>query len=60
MLSQIGRPIYDPQLVDLRVRPAAGTSASALEPMAAGAVRDELARIADVREQLIAERIVPY
>jgi S-adenosylmethionine synthetase len=60
MLSQIGRPIDDPQVVDLRVRPAAGTSASALVPMAAGAVRDELARIADVRDQLVAQTIVPF
>jgi S-adenosylmethionine synthetase len=44
LVSQIGRPITDPQLVDVRLG-AAGPSAQALEREVAAIVRRELDRI---------------
>jgi S-adenosylmethionine synthetase len=62
LLSQIGRPIDDPALVDVRVR--AGTPSApareAMETMMGTIVRDHLGRLSQLRDELVAETIAPY
>jgi S-adenosylmethionine synthetase len=58
LVSQIGRPVDDPQLVDVRVRCAPGARASALEPRTREIVRGHLAAIRDYARELIEGSLV--
>jgi S-adenosylmethionine synthetase len=60
MLSQIGRAIDDPALVDLRVWRPPSAGREALEALAGDVVRAQLARFAELRDQLVGEALVPY
>jgi len=60
IVSQIGRPVDDPQVVDLRLRLPPGES---LERFAAHVERiaaEELSRFAELRAELLAGRIIVY
>jgi S-adenosylmethionine synthetase len=54
MLSQIGRPIDDPQIVDVCVG-GGPAPAAAVEPVVADVVRHELAGFAALRDELLRE-----
>lgn len=56
LLSQIGRPIDDPQIADVCVGGAPGPAA-AVEPAVTEIVRRELGGFADLRERLLREEI---
>jgi len=58
MVSQIGRPVDDPWLVDLAL--VTPTDARALEPAVAEIVRSELGRLPALRDELLAERLPVY
>jgi S-adenosylmethionine synthetase len=58
MLSQIGRAIDDPQIVDVRLQRAAPSAR--VDAVVAELVHDELQRLPSIRDQLVAETIVPY
>jgi len=67
MVSQIGRPIDDPLLVDLRAEPVAAhppppgkQGQEALDNALGEVVRDHLARLPDLRDELVRETILPY
>jgi S-adenosylmethionine synthetase len=61
MLSQIGRPIDDPQIVDVRVGGGATAAApAAVEPAVAHVVRRELAGFPELRERLLREEAPVY
>ena len=58
LVSQIGRPVDDPQLVDVALRCSGGAAASrdAVEDV----VRAELSRLDGLRDDLLAERVTVY
>jgi S-adenosylmethionine synthetase len=58
LVSQIGRPVDDPQLVDVRLRCAPGSRPAALEPRAAEIVRRHLAAIRSYPRDLIEGSLV--
>jgi len=64
MLSQIGRPIDDPAVVDLQLRSgiasAPSGSKAAIETAVGAVVHDHLGRLSQLRDELIAETIVPF
>ena len=57
LVSQIGRPVADPKLADVRVAPLGERSAAGLRDAVRDMVRDELARLEELRESLLAERL---
>jgi S-adenosylmethionine synthetase len=60
MLSQIGRPVNAPQVVDVRARVAGGADAAAeTERRAREVIGDELALFAELRDELVREAILP-
>jgi S-adenosylmethionine synthetase len=58
MLSQIGRPIDDPQIVDVRV--GGLEPVAVIEPAVADVVHRELADFASLRDQLLREEAPLY
>ena len=60
LVSQIGRPVADPQLVDVRTVLAPGVNVDALRAPVAAIVRGELDRFDELRESLLEERITLY
>lgn len=59
MVSQIGRPVDDPQLVDIRLV-AADALSGALRAAVADIVRSELGQVDALREDLLSERLTLY
>ena len=60
LVSQIGRPVTDPQLADIRVALAGGTSTAGLTGAVGAIVGAELARLAELRDALLEERVRVY
>jgi S-adenosylmethionine synthetase len=60
LVSQIGRPVTDPQLVDVRTVLAPGRNVDALRAPVAAIVRSELDRFDELREALLKGRITLY
>jgi S-adenosylmethionine synthetase len=58
IVSQIGRPVDDPQIVDLKLVTAADWRS--LEAAVTEIVRAELFQLPTLREELISERIALY
>ncbi len=53
LVSQIGRPITEPQIVDVKVRVADARALPALEPGLSEIARDELARLPRLWEEIV-------
>jgi S-adenosylmethionine synthetase len=60
LVSQIGRPVADPQIVDLCLADAAGVSPAARERDLTEIVHAEFDRIGELRNDLLAERVRLY
>jgi S-adenosylmethionine synthetase len=60
LVSQIGREVSDPQIVDLRLACTDRTGATTVERLVHDIVRSELGRLPDLRDALLDERITMY
>ncbi|HEX9131641.1 MAG TPA: methionine adenosyltransferase [Ktedonobacteraceae bacterium] len=60
LVSQIGRPVTDPQVVDVRMTFKEPRSAEAVKRSVGDIVRSELGRLDELRDALIEERIPVY
>jgi S-adenosylmethionine synthetase len=52
-VSRIGRPITEPQLMDLKLRLEDATALAALEPRVAQVARDQLAGVTTLWRELL-------
>ncbi|HME69079.1 MAG TPA: methionine adenosyltransferase [Myxococcota bacterium] len=59
LVSQIGRPLDDPQLADVRLL-LNGTPSEGLRAAVELVVRDQLARLPELRRELLEERLAVY
>ncbi len=57
MVSEIGQPIDEPQVIDLQIQPAAGKSLAALAPAAEDIVRRQLASLRRLADDLLDGRV---
>jgi S-adenosylmethionine synthetase len=57
MVSEIGRPIEQPQILDLQILPAAGASVAALAPHTEEVARRHLARLSNLADDLLDGRL---
>jgi S-adenosylmethionine synthetase len=57
IVSQIGQPIDQPQIVDLQIRPARGVSVARLRPRIEEIATAQLTRIGHLADDLLAGRI---
>lgn len=53
MVSEIGRPIDQPQIVDVRIETASGRTLNGLRPVTQTVVRRELEAMPDLADQLL-------
>jgi S-adenosylmethionine synthetase len=60
LVSQIGRPVDDPLIVDLGVYVDSGTHSRELTPVLETAVRSELSKFPQLQAALLAESIPVY
>ena len=60
LVSQIGRPVADPQVVDVRMAFKGPVSADAVKGPVGDIVRSELGRLGELRDALIEERVPLY
>jgi S-adenosylmethionine synthetase len=60
LVSQIGRPVTDPQMADVRVSPERGTNAQAIRRIVEEIVHSELDRMDELREGLLDGRLTVY
>ena len=57
LVSQIGRPIGEPQVIDIRLRMVAGASLAALHPLVAAIVAANLGRLDGFADELLDGRL---
>ena len=60
MMSQIGRPANDPQIVDIWLVAEGGSLSSGLRGAVADVTRAQLGQMKALREELLAERLTLY
>ena len=60
LVSQIGRPVADPQVVDVHIAFKGSMSAEAVQGAIGDIVRSELGRLDELRDALIDERVPVY
>jgi S-adenosylmethionine synthetase len=60
LVSQIGRPIDDPQMADVRITLGASRCVDDVKEDVSGVVRGHLARLPELRDELLAERVAVY
>ena len=60
LVSQIGRPVTDPQLADVRVAARGRANAAAIEKSVGKIVRAEIGRLDELRTELLEEKVSVY
>jgi len=60
LVSRIGRPIHEPQVVDLRVQLRGDVAVSEIQPEMQEIVHEHLSNLADIQEQLLNGAIKVY
>jgi S-adenosylmethionine synthetase len=60
LVSQIGRPVHDPHVADVRLRHASGSIEPRLRENAAGLVHVALARFGELRDEILRGQISLY